>query len=154
MDWPSQAAFDIVAPVVTRTRPHQIMTGLLAVLMAAAGLQPAGIESAVRTPGSGLLVWSLFFFVIPLGLGVCLLAGARWALMAGVIYGTIGLALDISTIVQELTKGDGRTVIVVMSGVTGLLNLLLILIGGRGFLDVESNGKPPESPPPNLPLRP
>lgn len=130
------------------------MTGLLVALMAAAGLQSAGIGSAARTAGSGVLVWNLFFFVIPLGLGACLLAGARWALMAGVIYGTIGLALDVSTIVQELTKGDGRTVILVMSGVTGLLNFLLILTGGRGFLDVESTGKPPESPPPNLPPRP
>jgi len=130
------------------------MTGLLALLMAAAGLQPAGIGSAARTPGFGVLVWNLFVFVIPLGLGACLLAEARWALMAGVIYGTIGLALDVSTIVQELTKGDSRTMILVMSGVTGLLNFLLILTGGRGFLDVGSNGTPPESPPPNLPLRP
>ena len=73
--------------------------------------------------------------------------------MAGVMYGTIGLALDISTIVQELTRSQDQPTMVVFSGITGLLNFLLIAIGGRGFLDVVSHPTPPAGRPPNPPFR-
>jgi hypothetical protein len=113
------------------------MIGLLAGLMAVAAIRPALIDSGAATPGSGLVAWNLFLFVIPLGLGASLLAGARWALMAAVIYGTIGLALDVSTIVQEVTRSGSRDIVVILSIATGLLNFFLILTGGRGFLHVD-----------------
>lgn len=95
-------------------------------------------------------VWNGFLFGIPLALGLLLFGRVRWALMAAVMYGTIGLALDISTVVQELTKGDGQPNVVALSGLTGLLNFLLIAIGGRGFLDVLRPASLPTGRVPNL----
>ena len=99
------------------------------------------------------IIWYGFLFGLPVFLAGFLLTGARWTLMAGVMYGTIGLALDISTIVQELTRSQDQPTMVVFSGITGLLNFLLIAIGGRGFLDVVSHPTPPAGRPPNPPFR-
>jgi hypothetical protein len=95
------------------------------------------------------VLWNGFLFGIPLALGVLLFARVRWALMAAVMYGTIGLALDISTVVQELTKAGGQSRVLMLSGLTGLLNFLLIAIGGRGFLDVLQPASPPTGRAPN-----
>jgi len=121
------------------------LVGLLAALMGAAAVAQAP-DTTSRT-----LPWNLFLFGIPLVLIGCLLANQRWALMAAVMYGTVGLALDISTIVQGLTKPDVPQTILAMSGVTGLLNLLLIVFGGKSFLNVMNASLPPESPRPNPP---
>ena len=75
-----------------------------------------------------------FLYAFPMVLAALLLTGQRWTLMAGVMYGTIGLALDLSTIVQEVTQGQGRSLILALTGITGLLDFLLILLGGRAFL--------------------
>ncbi|MBM4123279.1 MAG: hypothetical protein FJ249_11910 [Nitrospira sp.] len=61
--------------------------------------------------------------------------------MASVMYGTIGLALDISTLVQTLTHSEAQLHLVVMSVASGLLNFLLIVLGGRGFLEVIPTGE-------------
>jgi len=95
------------------------------------------------------LGWALFLYGLPLALIGCLLARQRWALMAAVMYGTVGLALDISTIVQGLTKSDVPQMVTIMSGVTGALNFLLIVFGGNSFLNVMNASLPPESPRPN-----
>lgn len=75
--------------------------------------------------------------------------------MAGVMYGTIGLALDISTVVQELTHADAQPSALGTSAVTGSVNFLLILIGGRGFFEdgpaVRAKGMPPTDLPPSPP---
>ena len=115
-------------------------------LLAGVILAAAAIHTDSRSPG-----WALFLYGLPLGLIGCLLAQQRWALMAAVMYGTVGLALDISTVVQGLTKPDVPQMTTVMSGMTGLLNFLLIVFGGKGFLDVMSASSPPESPRPNPP---
>ncbi len=101
------------------------------------------------------LAWNGFLFWLPLILAGLLLGRARWVLMASVMYGTIGLALDLSTIVQALTRAEPSSKTLMTSGATGLLNFLLIVLGGRGFLDVSpvasSEETPPEAPPPNPP---
>jgi hypothetical protein len=61
--------------------------------------------------------------------------------MASVMYGTIGLALDISTLVQTLTHSDPQSRLVMISVASGLLNFLLIVLGGRGFLEVIPTGR-------------
>lgn len=86
--------------------------------------------------------WLGFLYGIPLILVGALVGGQRWALMAAVMYGTVGLALDLATIVQELTQGPGDIAVLAASAVTGLLNFLLILFGGRGFLG-EQRLSPP-----------
>lgn len=95
--------------------------------------------------------WALFLYGLPLALIGCLLAGQRWALMVAVMYGTVGLALDVSTIVQGLTKPDVPQMVTAMSGVTGLLNFLLIVFGGKRFLNAMTASSLPESPRPNPP---
>jgi hypothetical protein len=124
---------------------RNILIGLLAALMGAAIFAQASDMTSRTFP------WNLFLFGIPLVLIGCLLANQRWAFMVAVMYGTVGLALDISTIVQGLTKPDVPPTILAMSGVTGLFNFLLIVFGGRGFLTVSGPSSPPESPRPNPP---
>lgn len=130
-------------------RPRFLMVFLLIALAMAAGLSRTLWEWEVQPSLMGQVAWDGFLFGVPLILAGCLLASARWAFMAGVLYGTIGLALDVSTLVQGLVHPTPQQAIVLMSGITGLLNFLLILAGGRGFLDVGSAGKPPEVPPPS-----
>ena len=93
--------------------------------------------------------WDGFMFAIPITLAGFLVAKARWALMAAIMYGTIGLALDIATVVQELTKAEGQPTVLVLSVITGVLNFALIAIGGRGFLDVLQPASPPVGRTPN-----
>ena len=115
-------------------------------LLAGLALAAAATHDDTRPLG-----WALFLYGLPLALIGCVLANQRWALMAAVMYGTVGLALDISTIVQGLTKPDVPSAISSMSGVTGLLNFLLIIFGGKGFLTVMGSSSPPGSPRPNPP---
>jgi hypothetical protein len=121
---------------------NRTVMALLAALVLAAG----ATHDDARSAG-----WALFLYGLPLALIGCLLAGQRWALMAAVMYGTVGLALDISTIVQGLTKPDVPRMVTAMSGVTGALNFLLMVLGGKSFLDAMRAPSPPESPRPNPP---
>jgi hypothetical protein len=93
------------------------------------------LATAVTQNDARPLGWGLFLYGLPLALIGCLLARQRWALMAAVMYGTVGLALDISTVVQGLTKPD----------------VPQMVFGGNGFLNVMSASSPPESPRPNPP---
>jgi hypothetical protein len=122
-----------------------ILAALVMVSLLSTALQ--GSESS-STHG-GRVFWIGFLFAIPVALAAFLVTKARWALMAAVMYGTIGLALDISTVVQELTKADGQPTVLVLSGITGVLNFLLIAIGGGGFLDVLRPASPPVGRAPN-----
>ena len=115
-------------------------------LLAGLILAAAAVQDGSQPPG-----WLLFLYGLPLALIGCLLAQQRWALMAAVMYGTVGLALDVSTVVQGLTKPDVPQTILITSGVTAALNFLVIVFGGKSFLDVMNASSPPESPRPNPP---
>lgn len=121
------------------------MAGLLAILIALAAVSQSGSGTG------GHIIRTIFLYGLPLLLMGFLLAQARWALMAGVMYGTVGLALDISTAVQDLTKTGAGPEALALSGASGLVNFLLIVLGGRGFLDVQAATTPPISPRPNPP---
>lgn len=132
------------------------MKSHLGVIIVLATLVLISLLATLQSSGStgtqmSRVLWNGFLFAIPFALGALLFAGMRWALMAAVMYGTIGLALDISTVVQELTKADGHLPVLMLSGLTGLLNFLLIAIGGRGFLDVLQSTSPPADRAPNHP---
>ena len=125
------------------------------VVVAVLSLVDRGLD--LQASAKGHLLWNGFLFGIPLILAGFIAAGARWGFMAGVMYGTIGLALDIATVVQDLTNPDAQRGVLRIfwaSSLTGMLNCLLILIGGRGLLDAGSSGTPPGGPPPNPPSRP
>jgi len=95
--------------------------------------------------------WIGFLLLMPVGLAVLIWLKLRWAAMACVMYGTIGLALDLATTVQILTKDSDVLVPLISSVASGLLNFLLIVFGGRSFLDVTQTPLPQESHPPNPP---
>ncbi len=93
-----------------------------------------------------------FLIGLPLFLLVAVRLGYRWATMAAVIYGTVGLALDLSTMVQLITKDQPTVAMLTANGFSGLLNFLVIAFGGRAFLDVSQAPPPPGSRPPNPPF--
>lgn len=104
------------------------------------------------------LFWKGFLYGIPTILAGLALLGQRWVSMAAVMYGTVGLALDISTLVQEMTYGAARagggSAVFWFSALTGTLNFLLIVIGGRAFLTVPADVTPLSDRPPNPPSHP
>lgn len=81
-------------------------------------------------------IWDGFQFGLPLLVGGICLMGKRWTSMLGVMYGTIGLALDIATFVQSLTSEMDSLHFVSLILLTALFNFLLIMIGGRQVLAV------------------
>ena len=81
-------------------------------------------------------IWYGFQFGLPVLIGGVCLIGTRWAAMVGVMYGTIGLALDIATFVQSMISGTDSLHVVGLILLTALFNFLLIVIGGRQVLTV------------------
>jgi len=81
-------------------------------------------------------IWYGFQFGLPLLVGGICLVGKRWSAMVGVLYGTIGLALDIATFVQSMTSGTDSLHFVGLILLTALFNFLLIVFGGRQVLTV------------------
>lgn len=76
---------------------------------------------------------------MPVLLGILLCTAKRWVMMVGVVYGTIGLALDLATFVQSLTGETDTVGYLLLIIISGILNFLLILLGGRGILS-EADG--------------
>jgi hypothetical protein len=96
-------------------------------------------------------LWTIFLILLPVGLAAAVWRNFRWAAMASVIYGTVGLALDFATAVQVITEDTEIFAALASSAVSGLLNFLLIVFGGQAFLDVSQAPPPPESRPPSPP---
>jgi hypothetical protein len=94
---------------MTNQRARIMMVFLFIALATAAWLSRTLWEREVSPSLMVQVAWDGFLFGLPLILAGCLLASAKWAFMAGVIYGTIGLALDISPIVQDLTHPSVRS---------------------------------------------
>lgn len=106
--------------------------GLFAGAVALDALEP----EKVFTSDLHRSVWYGFQFGLPLFVGGICLVGKRWSAMLGVMYGTIGLALDIATFVQGVTSGTDSLHFVGLVLLTALFNFLLIVIGGRQVLTV------------------
>lgn len=97
------------------------------------------------------LAWIVILVFIPLSLGAAIWMAWTWAAMACVIYGTIGLALDLATVTSILGSKGGTNRMLAMSGISGTVNLLMIVYGGRAFWSSLQGSPPPESRPPNPP---
>ena len=106
--------------------------GLLAGAVAFDGLRP----EQTFTSDLHRSIWYGFQFGLPVLIGGVCLIGTRWAAMVGVMYGTIGLALDIATFVQSMISGTDSLHVVGLILLTALFNFLLIVIGGRQVLHV------------------
>lgn len=92
-----------------------------------------------------------FFILLPLILAVFVWLRFRWAAMVCVIYATVGLAMDLATIVQLPTQDLDMVHSLITSGISGLFNFFLIVFGGRWLLDVGEELMPPKSRSPNPP---
>jgi hypothetical protein len=96
--------------------------------------------------------WKISFFIlIPLGLALLIWLQFRWVSVVCVFYATVGLAMDVATIVQTPAKDSEGIVSMVGSGISGLFYFCLIVFGGRSFLGVDQGPTPPESRPPSPP---
>jgi len=100
---------------------------------------------------AGRIGWMLYLIAIPAALAGLVWIGWTWTAMACVVYGTVGLALDLATITSIL-GGSGETgALFILSALSGVVNFLLILFGGRAFfhssLGIALPGSRPPSPP-------
>ncbi|MBH0180231.1 MAG: hypothetical protein HP494_14355 [Nitrospira sp.] len=114
---------------------HTVLLTLLAGLLA---VNIGALTIGSDTSPSPIEAWRIgFFALVPFSLGLLIWRGFRWAVMVCVMYGTVGLAMDVATVVQILSKDPDIMLPLLSSLVSGLLNFLLILFGGRSFLDVR-----------------
>ena len=105
-----------------------------------------GIDTA---PG---MTWRIgFFILLPLALAILVWLKFRWAAMICVMYATVGLAMDIATLVLVLKQDSAGGGSMINSSISGALYFLLIVFGGWSFLDVNQEPMPPESHLPNPP---
>ena len=104
--------------------------GLFAGAMALDGFEPERAFSSDLHQA----IWYGFQFGLPVFVGGICLVGKRWSAMVGVLYGTIGLALDIATFVQSMTSETDSLHFVGLILLTALFNFLLVVIGGRQVL--------------------
>jgi hypothetical protein len=104
--------------------------GLFAGAMALNGFQ----ATEAKDPLIQSVIWNTFQFGMPLLIGAMCLTGQRWAFMTAVIFGTIGLALDIATLAQSITGIPESTEFIVVIMTTGFLNFILIILGGKCLL--------------------
>ncbi|HET6675914.1 MAG TPA: hypothetical protein VFG71_11260, partial [Nitrospiraceae bacterium] len=72
------------------------------------------IMLSVNPPPPHPVSWLWFGFLIGMPILLMILMGfrPRWVVMAVVIYATIGLALDIATLVQELSRPQEGSLVV------------------------------------------
>ncbi len=126
---------------------YRILWGLLA------GLSLAGLTTVQSMTSSTAehIAWGIVLIAIPLMLSLLIWLIWGWTTMACVIYGTIGLALDLSTMTSIMGGSAGETSKLALSGISGFLNLALIVFGGRAFVQslqrVGHRGCRPPSPP-------
>ena len=111
------------------------------------------LQNGASTPL--VIDWKInFFILIPLGLALLIWFQFRWASAVCVFYATVGLAMDVATIVQATAKDSEGVASMMASGVSGLFYLCLIVFGGLSFFDVGQGPRPPESRPPSPPSLP
>ena len=95
--------------------------------------------------------WMLYLLAFPIVLAGFVWIGLTWTAMACVIYGTEAFALDLAT-VTSILGGQGETgVLFLFSAMSGIVNFLLILFGGRAFFHSFQGTALPVSRPPSPP---
>ena len=134
--------------IIPPMRHTWILIGLLA------GLSLIGANTTLLMPAAteaGRVGWMGYLIAFPITLAGLVWIGWTWTAMACVIYGTVGLALDLAT-VTSILGGQGETgALFLFSVMSGTVNFLLILFGGRAFLHSFQGTALPESRPPSPP---
>lgn len=127
-------------------------TILLILLLSLLTIEGVVLVGGNSTSTISSMDWRIAFFIlIPLGLALLVWFQFRWAAMACVMYATVGLAMDVATMVQTLTSDSDVGGSLILSGTSGPLNFFLIVFGGRSFLDVGQGLMPPKSRSPSPP---
>ncbi len=114
------------------------------------------IPVTTETARSG---WMLYLLAFPIALAGLVWMGWAWTAMVCVIYGTVGLALDLATITSILGGQGELGALLFFSAMSGIVNFLLILIGGRAFFcsfreTALPVSRPPSPPSPSSSARP
>ena len=132
------------AGIIPSMRHTWTLIGLLA------GLCLIGATTTQLVPAAteaGRIGWMLYLLVFPIALAGLVWIGWTWTAMACVIYGTVGLALDLAT-VTSILGGQGETgTLFLFSVMSGIVNFLLILFGGRAFLHSFQGDRASSIPP-------
>jgi len=127
-------------------------TWLLICLLAGLCLIGAGTtQLSPAATDTGRLVWIGYLIACPLALAALVWMGWAWTAMACVVYGTVGLALDLATVTSILSGKSETEALLVFSAMSGVVNFLLILSGGRAFFQSSLGAALPVSRPPNPP---
>lgn len=128
---------------------HPII-GLLAVLIIVeASLFVLGSSSPLSTIKPNVLVGFLFGFPTLL-IGGLLVIRQQWICMISVIYSTIALALDLSTIVQESSQSSPHLAMLILTVLSSLINFLIMIFGGRCLLSFSPDVQLPSGRHPSL----
>ena len=136
------------ASIIKPMRHTWTLVGLLAGLCLIGAYTTQLIPAATE---AGRIGWMVYLIAFPLALAYLVWIGWTWTAMACVIYGTVGLALDLAT-VTSILSGQGETgALFLFSAMSGIVNFLLILFGGRAFLQSSLGAALPESRPPSPP---
>ena len=133
--------------IIPSMRHTWTLIGLLAGLCLIGATTTQLIPAAT---GAGRVGWMLYLIAFPLALASLVWIGWTWTAMACVIYGTVGLALDLATITSIL-GGQAEIGALFFSAMSGTANFSLILFGGRAFLHAFQETALPGSRPPSPP---
>ena len=120
-----------------------------------AGLCLIGTNTTLLMPtatGAGRVGWMAYLIAFPITLVGLVWIGWTWTAMACVIYGTVGLALDLATVTSILGEQGEIGPLLLFSALSGIVNFLLILFGGRAFLHSSLEAGLPGSRPPSPPF--
>ena len=134
--------------IIPSMRHTWTLIGLLA------GLSLIGAYTTQLTPASteaGRIGWMLYLIACPLALAALIWMGWTWTAMACVIYGTVALALDLATVTSILSGKSETGTLFLFSAMSGIVNFLLILFGGRAFFHSSLGTALPVSRPPSPP---
>ena len=130
---------------------HQKLLIALLAALATIGFTTIQLSFSPDSVQTARIVWLLVLVIIPLTLGGAMWIGWTWVAMACVVYGTIGLALDLATITSILAGRGGPDRLLLWSGISGSVNFLLIVFGGRAFWSSLQGSSIPGSRPPSPP---
>jgi hypothetical protein len=134
--------------------PHQQILLVTLLTIATVGVATILLVLSPAASGTSHFLWWLFLFMIPFALATAIWMGWAWSAMVCVAYGTIGLALDLATVVSILGEHQGSDITLALSIVSGSANFALILFGGRAFWSALQELQPRGSRPPNPPFPP
>ena len=107
----------------------RLIQGLLLTLAIVSGIWQFMIPGGTPKPVSW--VWLGFLIGLPILLMPLLHIHPRWTAMVVVMYATIGLALDIATLVQALSRPSGGPLVIGAALLSGVINFLLVACGGQ-----------------------